>query len=358
MLSVIADHCGSGESAYPGEERIARRLGVGIRTVKRGVRELRTTGLLEVKRRPGNIWGSRSNMYFVNRAAIENQTNSTGLTDPMGETQRVSQSNSTGLTDPMSETQRASQSNSTGLTVQLNGTHRPDNLLGNLSGKPKEEEDTPPAPQSQEVLVSIPCLPRAKGQSTPETWPLTPEHRDWLETLHPGVSAVETARKMVRKIEKGTWNLDTPRETPKRLAAWMAKETERREAKQPGMAPGPPADPTEWVCDSVRKDDLYRFGGGNGQPAHRGWWAYHKRSADLDERTIEKFESSPESKGRIFHIREVAHPRKFRPVPEAHRKPRRSVKFRPRVVTPSNKPNFELNEGNRSCHQNSQNSPH
>jgi len=103
-------------------------------------------------------------------------------------------------------------------------------------------------------------------------------------------------------------------------------------------------DGTEWVCDSVRKDDLDRFGGGNGQPEHPGWPKYHARSAELPPRSIEPFESSPEfdltaeaatpkrsiterTNGNIISIKEAAHPRKYRPIPKAHRKHCRSVKF-------------------------------
>ena len=101
-----------------------------------------------------------------------------------------------------------------------------------------------------------------------------------------------------------------------------------------------------WMLEgSYRKDDHSRFGGGDGSKPHPGWDDYIDRAADHNPRcSIECFEESPEFKitaepapqrrsikertnGKILSIREVKHPRKFRPIPEAHRKPRRRVKF-------------------------------
>ncbi len=96
VLGAIADYCGTTDAAWPGENQIARHATISTRTVERGVAELRAAGLIEVKRRPGDTWGSRSNVYRVNRALIEaliedSQADSTRLTGGMSSTQPDSQ---------------------------------------------------------------------------------------------------------------------------------------------------------------------------------------------------------------------------------------------------------------------------
>ena len=253
VLGVLADCCGTGVTAWPSEDRVARCMGISNRTVERGVAELRAAGVVEVARQPGGTWGSRPNVYTVNRPMIEARTDSPRLTGGMSSTQTDSQA--------LNPTDGRDEINSTRLAVKLNPTHsrtHPDSQAEHPPKEPpketpKEEEGRPPPrSQSQDVVVFIPCRQPTKGPETPEAWPLTPDERDRLEALHPGVDAVVVARGMVRKIEKGTWEPDTFRATPKRLAAWMTIEAERGKQKRPGMAPNAPDD-FPWSVEDYRE---------------------------------------------------------------------------------------------------------
>ncbi len=112
------------------------------------------------------------------------------------------------------------------------------------------------------------------------------------------MDVVAVAEDLARKVRAGAREPYTHRGIERGLASWVAAEVKAGGNRK--RAPGksvPLSDDDGWVCDSYRKTDLDRFGGGGGQPPHPGWPAYRERSANTNPRTIEVFENSPEFQG-------------------------------------------------------------
>jgi hypothetical protein len=78
LYQVLLTYCGAGETAWPGQDRLARECGVSINTIRPALETLQTAGLVSITRRGLN----RTNLYHVHKLPLV-------LAVPTKETQKL-----------------------------------------------------------------------------------------------------------------------------------------------------------------------------------------------------------------------------------------------------------------------------
>lgn len=66
LYQVLLTYCGAGETAWPGQDRLARECGVSINTIRPALETLQTVGLVSITRRGLN----RTNLYHVHKLPL------------------------------------------------------------------------------------------------------------------------------------------------------------------------------------------------------------------------------------------------------------------------------------------------